>query len=188
MREKWPFVFLTKLPEELRLSALAEAEQLPDYIVSQLAILSDNRSYRALTQSKHWQHSATKSTANSEAIGTFNRLISQTSVSALWEIIKLVQDKVNPNPKSIGSIYVSKMEIGGSVLPHFDGGQYYNLYHRVQVCLNADNAEFICGGQKKVMLPGECWIFDNTRMHSINPIANTPRFALVVDVLDEKHN
>lgn len=88
---------------------------------------------------------------------------------------------------SIGTILLTKMPPGTSILPHVDTGwvprfnntKAYAILQANPGCLN------FCGGEMVTMAPGEVWLFRNDIAHSVENHGSTDRIALIVTMRTE---
>ena len=183
MKEALPFRLVDCLGHAEHTGILAEVRSANNqWGLSRVAGAGYKRRSLVVTRSPYWISGPGISTAKERAFGTFG------FVPALKHRIPFIRSLVGRiqglfRSSDFGSVYVSRMGPGGRVGAHTDNGPYYRNYHRCQVCLQAEpETVFTCGGERLVMRPGEIWVFDNTRMHSVEHDGERERIAMVVDV------
>lgn len=84
----------------------------------------------------------------------------------------------------LGSILVTRLPPGATILPHSDQGSWaaerYNT--KLHVTL-AGRSHSICGDELVEMVAGDVWTFDNLRLHSVvNPDDGADRVALIASM------
>lgn len=183
MREPTPFRLAATLgPAELVAIREEVLGQERFWVGSPVPVLNDKRVSLVLARSPHWINGPGVSTADERSFGTFAFVPELRGLMPKSKALVLWLQKLFGAP-DFGSVFASRMESGAVVREHADLGVYYENYHRCQVCLQAeDDTVFTCAGEDLVMKPGEIWVFDNTRPHSVRHRGNHDRVALVVDV------
>ncbi len=74
---------------------------------------------------------------------------------------------------------------GGSVVPpHVDINHYWRTHLRIHIpVITTPAVTFTCGAESVHMAPGECWIFDSFRTHTVKNDGEHQRVHLVVDTV-----
>ncbi|HVE53982.1 MAG TPA: aspartyl/asparaginyl beta-hydroxylase domain-containing protein [Ramlibacter sp.] len=183
MREASPFRLLTVLDTAQREAVLAEVlAQDRHWVGSPVPSLNASRLSLVFARSPHWISGPGVSTADARSFGTFAFVPELAGrMDHVQALVLRLQGLLGGSEH--GSVFASRMEPGSEVGEHRDGGVYYASYHRCQVCLQAEEGTvFRCGDDSLVMKPGEVWVFDNTRPHSVRHEGRSERVALVVDI------
>lgn len=90
-----------------------------------------------------------------------------------------------PREADIGRVLLTKLPPMAEITPHIDEGAYADHFDRFHLCLQAvgySNA-FYCGGELRLMAPGEMWWFNHKRMHHVMNAGALDRIHLIVDVV-----
>lgn len=91
----------------------------------------------------------------------------------------------------LGGVLITKIPPGGKILPHNDKGTWHPEFFNLKVyvplksndkCLNK------CENDTAVMLPGECWSFDNLKEHSVENNSDEDRITMIVCLRVERGN
>ena len=183
MKEPLPFHLVGRLGDAEHAGILAEVRSQENrWGISGAAGGGYKRRSLVVTRSPYWVSGPGVTAAKERAVGTFGFVPAlKDRIPVIRGLIGRLQDVFQA--ADFGSVYVSRMAPGGRVGSHRDNGPYYRQYHRCQVCLQAEpETIFMCDGERLVMRPGEIWVFDNTRMHSVEHDGEQERIALVVDV------
>ncbi len=74
---------------------------------------------------------------------------------------------------------------GGSVVPpHVDINHYWRTHLRIHIpVITTPAVTFTCGDEAVHMAPGECWIFDSFRTHTVKNEGEHQRVHLVIDTV-----
>ncbi len=81
------------------------------------------------------------------------------------------------------SVRLLRLEVGAEIKPHTDyelGYEDGQFRLHIPIVTNPD-IEFILGGEKLTMLPGECWYTNVNFVHSVANMGTVDRVHLVVD-------
>ena len=99
-------------------------------------------------------------------------------------IMPLIYDlMMNVAGDQIGRVVITKLQPGGRITPHVDGGAPAKYYQRFHLSLkNAPGAYFRCGDSKIEPLPGTWFIVDNSKEHEVVNDSAMERWTLIVDV------
>ncbi len=85
---------------------------------------------------------------------------------------------------TVGRSRLMRLAGQAEVTRHADQGYYWVERVRVHVpIVTQPTVRFECGGEVINMAPGECWIFDTWRQHSVLNDASLSRVHLVVDTV-----
>jgi hypothetical protein len=85
---------------------------------------------------------------------------------------------------TIGRSRLMRLSGNAEVTRHADQGYYWADRVRVHVPIRTQpTVRFECDGEVVNMAPGECWIFDTWRQHSVRNDATLARIHLVVDTV-----
>lgn len=82
----------------------------------------------------------------------------------------------------LGGVLITKIPAAGKVLPHIDTGwhpEYYNIKLYVPIQTN-EYVVNIVEDEQVIMKEGECWYFDNTKIHSVDNNGNDDRITLII--------
>lgn len=85
--------------------------------------------------------------------------------------------------KRLGRVFITKLPIGGKILPHKDEGkspEYYDRYHII--LQNYEGSVFRCGDEKICMSAGDIYWFDNQVEHEVINDSLDDRLTLIVDI------
>lgn len=85
----------------------------------------------------------------------------------------------------LGGVLMTKVPPGGRILPHADTGWHVEYYDKFYVGLqSAPGADFICEDGAETerinIRPGEIWLFDNRKVHSVENDSDIDRITLIV--------
>ena len=78
---------------------------------------------------------------------------------------------------------VTLLPAGDHIIDHAD--ELQNAYRLHIPIITNDQVIFNCGGESKNMLPGQCWLFNHNKNHSIYNNGSTDRIHLLVDFSTE---
>lgn len=166
MREPAPFQLLMKLDRKLIEAAFAEVELLARWGANSSRSLNDPRRRSAVLRGNN-RYPKT-GICGVDLIDTCFDTPNIGRAPTIMQIVNHVRGKTGWNTK-LGLVTVSVLGPGGSILPHVDGGEYFNYYHRVQIPLSAGSGiTFSCEDVTIEMQPGEVWCLDNKRVHWVN--------------------
>lgn len=82
----------------------------------------------------------------------------------------------------LGGVLITKIPPGGKVLPHIDKGwhpEYYNVKLYVPIQTNEQVVNYV-ENESVLMKEGECWYFDNTKMHWVENDGKDDRITLII--------
>jgi hypothetical protein len=90
----------------------------------------------------------------------------------------------------LGGILITKIPAGASIAPHADDSWHVQQYDKFYVSLQSEpGARFHCidGPEVETLQPkpGECWLFDNRKVHSVTNRSGTDRVTLIVCIRTE---
>lgn len=90
----------------------------------------------------------------------------------------------------LGGVLITRIPPGGTIAPHIDHGWHVEYYEKFYVSLQSEpGAEFWCnhGGVKEGLnpKPGECWLFDNRKLHWVTNESGKDRLTLIVCIRTE---
>lgn len=84
----------------------------------------------------------------------------------------------------IGRTRLMRLDAGAEVSPHYDAHYYWHDRVRVHIPVVSDpGVRFRCDGHEAHMAPGEAWILDNRRLHSVVNASAVQRIHLVFDTV-----
>lgn len=180
MREPFRFKLLGVLPPKLLEETLAEALELGSWVVNPSSVLKTPlRKSCPLRISDEYPKSGI-------APASMRRSLYYT---AAWhrapkcqEVIKRLMEERGWTELGIATVSVT--ERGGQILPHVDGGAYFDEMHRVQVSLQAGpGIQLVCEDERVEMKAGEVWCFDNKRLHWVENNGYVSRVNLFFDAI-----
>ena len=187
MNEPVPFRKLGTLTFDEHSNVLYEMLKLDAWTLSNVDYLAQNREFIALSVSDKWRVGPNgRSDAGNDSGGSFywRTYFNVPSIKRVAERIKGLL-----GAEHLGSVMLSKMEPGAVVTKHRDWSPYYEMHHRVQVCIKANpETLFTCDGEQMVMKPGDIVVFRNTGQHEVFNVGPKRRLALIVDVLSKDHH
>lgn len=100
---------------------------------------------------------------------------------SLRPLIRALKNTVDAT--ELGSLLITRLPPGAEILPHSDRGswaaEFYNT--KLHVTLSGTSRSF-CDGEAVLMQTGECWVFDNLRLHSVENVGETDRIVLIVSL------
>lgn len=81
----------------------------------------------------------------------------------------------------LGGVLITRIPPGGQVDPHIDGGWHARYYDKfaIQLMGNQDQTFWFEDAQLSA-LPGECYTFDNSKLHAVYNRSGEPRMTLIV--------
>lgn len=85
----------------------------------------------------------------------------------------------------LGGVLLTRVPAGCQVQPHHDRGRWHSEYFQTKAyCVLSSNSQCYntCEDERIVMGVGECWLFDNLRMHSTVNEGHTDRITLIVSM------
>lgn len=174
MKETRPIWFLLQLPMSLVREAIAQVSTIKDSEWEKSTLRKeDDRRLAYLSTTPTWKDYSPVEWENGFAP---TRLLT----GPFKDIVTRIQTALG-NLK-LGQAHVTQLPGFSTIFPHVDPGPYFEAYRRVQVCLDAGpKTQFICDHDVRVFQPGECWVFDNTRLHGVINGDRTTRLGMVVD-------
>lgn len=89
---------------------------------------------------------------------------------------------------NIGGIFITRIKPGGTVYPHSDKGFWHSEFHNTKVWLPLRANDFClnhCEGETVQMRVGECWTFDNLKIHAVENKGETERITLIMSFRTE---
>lgn len=106
-----------------------------------------------------------------------------SEISALQPIVFDLMAKVRG--EMLGGILITKIPSGMKIEPHTDHGWHVEYYKKFYVSLESgDGARFYCnhGGIEEFIepQPGECYLFDNRKLHWVVNDSGKARTTLIV--------
>lgn len=105
-----------------------------------------------------------------------------------WDLLPGVHDIVfdvmaKARAVELGAIFITKIPPGKTVLPHHDRGPWHSEFHnlKVYVPLKANpHCVNVCEDESVIMSAGECWSFDNLKVHSVRNDGDADRMTLII--------
>lgn len=83
----------------------------------------------------------------------------------------------------LGRVMITRLAPGKVITPHADQGAPADFYDRYHIILqNLPGSVFQCGEEKVTMRAGDCWWFDNTKIHSVTNNSADDRLTLICDI------
>lgn len=97
----------------------------------------------------------------------------------IFELLALVQGEM------LGGVLITRIPDGGQVKPHKDDGWHVEYFEKFYISLqNEPGAQFCCEADGRVEMltpkPGECWLFDNRKVHWVTNASGKARMTLIV--------
>ena len=100
------------------------------------------------------------------------------SLRPLVGMLKAMTDCVE-----LGSILITRLPPGGTILPHTDQGAWAPEFYNCKVHLTVSGQSLsTCDGETVRMLPGEAWTFDNLLVHSVENPGDVDRVVVIVSM------
>lgn len=89
---------------------------------------------------------------------------------------------------AIGSVWgrsrLMGLGAGADVPPHIDIHYYWRTHWRIHIpVITNPDVTFRCGGESVHMDPGDCWVFDSFRAHTVRNGGRQQRIHLVLDTV-----
>ena len=101
----------------------------------------------------------------------------------LPETRKLLLDFLREVGGELGRVRVSMIEGNGGIVPHIDTGKYFTIHERYHIVIQAaKGTKIVCGDEEVVMHENELWWMDNSIMHHVDNLAESPRIHIVFDI------
>lgn len=86
----------------------------------------------------------------------------------------------------LGSIIITKLPLGGEILPHSDAGSWAAEFYTTKAHLTlAGSALVHCDGDACRFEAGTVWTFDNLLMHDIKNVGDSDRIVVIVSMRAE---
>lgn len=77
---------------------------------------------------------------------------------------------------------------GADVRPHIDTSYHWRTHLRIHIpVVTNPGVLFTCDGESVHMRPGECWLFDSFRLHTVRNSGSKKRIHLVLDTVGDEH-
>ncbi len=93
--------------------------------------------------------------------------------------------------KRLGGVLITRIPDGEGIAVHRDAGWHVETFDKFYVSVkSAPGAKFICHDEPREELepqPGECWRFDNRKLHSVENKSGRDRITLIVCIETEKY-
>lgn len=89
---------------------------------------------------------------------------------------------------NIGGVFITRIKPGGTVYWHSDKGFWHSEFHNTKVWLPLRANEMClnhCDDETVRMHVGECWTFDNLKMHAVENKGETERITLIMSFRTE---
>jgi hypothetical protein len=140
-------------------------------------------------------HKETAHSAVSDIWIRFNQLDEKSSVDdmgAIWYDASKVLTEAPRHLYSLmqacfgermGRAIITKLPPGGKITRHIDYGSPVSHYQRFHLCLqNHPGATFHCGEESFEPLPGDLFIFDNSKPHWVDNDSDHDRITFIMDM------
>jgi len=175
-----------RLPVAARALGPVPAEPLVHWLLDQPESRWDADRYRQQAFSVH-RHTRTLRAVWTEPAGFPH---ASTQVHPLWAQVEPLVSPVLaaiaarlPHPCRLANAMFARLDPGGHISMHSDGGAFFATCHRVHVPLRTQpQVMFVVGGERVQMAVGEAWEIDNTRLHGVTNAGSEPRVHLIVDL------
>lgn len=83
----------------------------------------------------------------------------------------------------LGRVMLTKLKVGGAIVPHMDEGLYADIYDRFHLCVDGGWANsFQCGGETIYPSPSHGFWFNHKREHSVENASPVERIHLIIDI------
>lgn len=88
----------------------------------------------------------------------------------------------------VAKVLLIKLSKGEDVLPHSDSFDYANSVrrHHIPIITN-EHVYFKVGEESKIMLTGECWEINNSKIHEAVNESDSERVHLLIDIFPNKY-
>ncbi len=104
-----------------------------------------------------------------------------TTFPAVWSLTRKLKRFVGG--KRLGGVLITKIPPGGRVEPHIDGGWHARHYDKYAVQLKGNQDQAFCFEDSELRAePGECYTFDNSKLHWVTNDSDSDRMTLIVCV------
>lgn len=88
----------------------------------------------------------------------------------------------------LGGVLITRIPPGGKILPHADHGWHVEHYDKYYVTLkNPVGCRFYSPDEFIEPKPGECWLFDNRKVHWVENNSDDDRITLIVCIRSDRH-
>jgi len=95
----------------------------------------------------------------------------------VFDLMRLVEGN------RLGRVFITKLPIGGKILPHKDEGKSPEFYDRYHIFLqNYEDAIFKCGDEMICPNAGDVYWFQNKETHEVINDSINDRLTLIVDI------
>lgn len=83
--------------------------------------------------------------------------------------------------KELGGVLITRIPPGGEVKPHIDGGWHAGYYEKFAVQIKGNERQAFCfEGVELSATPGQCYSFDNSKLHWVVNDSEHERMTLIV--------
>jgi hypothetical protein len=83
----------------------------------------------------------------------------------------------------LGRVRVAMIDSRAEIVPHIDVGEYFVTHDRYHIVIESpQGTRFSCGDETVVMRENELWWLDNSIMHGVENLGDSPRIHLVFDI------
>lgn len=83
--------------------------------------------------------------------------------------------------KELGGVLITRIPPGGEVKPHIDGGWHAGYYEKFAVQIKGNERQAFCfEGVELSATPGQCYTFDNSKLHWVVNDSEHERMTLIV--------
>lgn len=83
----------------------------------------------------------------------------------------------------LGSVVISRVPPGYTILPHKDMVGMEKYYDRFHLVLQTnEKVSFLIDGENVRMSKGDVWWFDHTKLHSVSNLGDCDRIHMIVDI------
>lgn len=97
--------------------------------------------------------------------------------SIIFDLMRLVEGV------QLGRVLITRLSPGKIIAPHVDHGAPATFYSRYQIAIQSfPGVVFKAGNEQVNMMTGDCWLFDNTKEHSVINNSVDDRIALIIDI------
>lgn len=92
----------------------------------------------------------------------------------------------------LGGVLITKIPAGGRLGPHVDRGWHVEYYDKFYISVDSASGAFFCcrdeNGHEERLNPevGDCWLFDNRKLHWVVNDSGKARVTLIVCIRTER--
>ena len=103
-------------------------------------------------------------------------------------ISPIISDLEKIHEGRVAKVLLIKLSKGEDVLPHSDSFDYANSVrrHHIPIITN-ESVYFKVGKESKIMLAGECWEINNSKIHETVNESDSERVHLLIDIFPNKY-